>query len=61
MGALHRHQTLIQRYGTDTAMPDVLNVITTCERNAKLSTDRCNAYFEELRAGATPSIQSDHY
>ena len=46
----YRRQTLIERYGHDTAMPDVLNAVTACERNARLSTDRCKAYFEELRA-----------
>ena len=48
----YRRQTLTERYGSDAAMPDVLNEITACERNARLSTDRCNAYFEELRAQA---------
>jgi hypothetical protein len=46
----YKRQTLIERYGTDTAMPDVLNEITACEQNARLSTDRCKAYFAELRA-----------
>ncbi len=46
----YRRQTLIERYGHDAAMPDVLNEITACERNARLSTERCKAYFEELRA-----------
>lgn len=46
----YRRQTLIERYGVDAAMPGVLNGITACERNAKLSTDPRKAYFEELRA-----------
>jgi hypothetical protein len=29
-------------------MADVLNEITACERNARLSTERCKAYFAEL-------------
>lgn len=45
----YRRQTLIERYGADAAMPDVLNAITACERNARLSVERCKAYFEELR------------
>lgn len=47
----YRRRTLIERYGHDAAMPDVLNAVADCERNAGLSTDRCKAYFEELRAG----------
>ena len=47
----YKRQTLIEQYG-DTAMPDVLNEITACERNHRLSVDRCKAYFEELRATA---------
>ncbi len=46
----YKRLSLIERYGRDAAMSDVLNAITACERNAKLSTDRCKAYFEELRA-----------
>ena len=46
----YKRQTLIERYGIDAAMPDVLNAITACERNKRLSTDRCKAYFAELRA-----------
>jgi hypothetical protein len=47
----YKRRTLVERYGYDAAMPDVLNEITACERNAELSTDRCKAYFEELRVG----------
>ena len=47
----YKRQTLIERYG-DAAMPDVLNEITACEHNQRLSVDRCKAYFEELRTGA---------
>ena len=46
----YKRRTLIERYRRDAAMPDVLNEITACESNARLSTDRCKAYFEELRA-----------
>ncbi len=45
---IYRRQTLVERYGVDIAMPDVLNDITACERNERLSTDRCRAYFAEL-------------
>lgn len=45
----YKRRTLIERYGADSAMPDVLNEITACERNAQLSVERCEAYFEELR------------
>ena len=48
VGRYHR-QTLIDRYGHDAAMPDVLNEITACERNERLSVDRCKAYYAELR------------
>ena len=46
----YKRRTLIERYGPNAAMPDVLNAVANCERNARLSTDRCKAYFEELRA-----------
>ena len=46
----YKRRTLIERYGADSAMPDVLNEITACERNKRLSVERCEAYFEELRA-----------
>ena len=45
----YKRRTLIERYGHDTAMPDVLNEITACERNHRLSVERCKAYYEELR------------
>lgn len=46
----YRRRVLVERYGADSAMPDVLNEITACERNDRLSTERCGAYYEELRA-----------
>ena len=48
----YKRQTLVERYGRDAAMPDVLNEITACGRNARLSVERCEAYYEELRAAA---------
>ncbi len=48
----YKRRTLIERYGHDAAMPDVLNEITACERNHRLSVERCRAYFEELRTAA---------
>ena len=45
----YKRLTLAERYGSDAAMPDVLNKITSCERNHRLSTERCKAYFQELR------------
>jgi hypothetical protein len=48
----YKRQTLIERYGSGAAMPDVLNEITACERHARLSVERCEAYYEELRAAA---------
>ena len=45
----YRRTTLIERYGPDKAMPDILNAITEdCARNAALSTDRCKANYGEL-------------
>ena len=39
-------------------MPDVLNAITACERNHRLSVERCEAYYEELRTrAATKAIE----
>ena len=46
----YKRRTLIERYGSEAAMPDVLNEITACGRNQRLSVERCTAYFEELRA-----------
>ncbi len=46
----YKRQTLIERYGHDAAMPDVLKEITASGRNQRLSVERCTAYFEELRA-----------
>ena len=40
--------SLAERFGANTAMPDILNAITDCERNHGLSIDRCKAYFVEL-------------
>ncbi len=54
----YKRQTLIERYGQDAAMPDLLNEITACERNERLSVDRCKAYYEELRA--TEPSQATH-
>ena len=51
----YKRRTLIERYGTNVAMPDVLNAVADCEKNAGLWTDRCKAYFEELRARACNS------
>lgn len=48
----YKRQTLVERYGRDAAMPDVLNNIAACERNDRLSVERCKAYFEELRGPA---------
>ncbi len=48
----YKRRTLIERCGRDAAMPDVLNEITACERNHRLSVERCRAYFEELRTAA---------
>ncbi len=52
----YKRRVLVERYGSAAAMPDVLNAITACERNDRLSTDRCKAYFEELRAGALTAV-----
>lgn len=35
-------------YGADTAMPNILNQITDCPRNVRLSIYRCRAVFGEL-------------
>jgi hypothetical protein len=48
----YKRQALIERYGRDAAMPDVLNDIAACKRNDRLSVERCEAYFEELRIRA---------
>jgi hypothetical protein len=45
----YARSVLIERYGADTPMPDILNRITDCTRNRRLSVDRCKAVFGELR------------
>jgi hypothetical protein len=45
----YKRRTLIERYGHDAAMPDVLNAVAACGRNERLSTERCEAYYAELR------------
>jgi len=43
---------LLDRFGSDMAMPDILNAITQdCGKNAPLSTDRCKAVYRELAGG----------
>jgi hypothetical protein len=45
----YRRDTLADRFGSDTAMPDILYAITRdCGKNAPLSTDRCKAVYGEL-------------
>ncbi|MCZ6848653.1 MAG: hypothetical protein O7F75_07395 [Alphaproteobacteria bacterium] len=45
----YRRETLLDRFGPDMAMPDVLNTITEdCARNAPMSADRCKAVYGEL-------------
>ena len=39
----YKRQTLVERYGYNAALPDVLNEITACERNAQLPVERCEA------------------
>jgi hypothetical protein len=45
----YARNALIERYGADTPMPNILNQITDCKRNRPLSMDRCKAVFGELR------------
>ena len=45
----YRRETLLDRFGPDMAMPDVLNTITEdCPRNSPMSADRCKAVYGEL-------------
>jgi hypothetical protein len=48
----YQRRTLIERYGRDAAMPDVLSEITACDSNHRLSVERCEAYYAELRIRA---------
>ena len=48
----YRRQTLIDRFGADTPMPDILSDITDCQRNDRLSVSRYRAVFGELGAKA---------
>jgi hypothetical protein len=40
----YKRLALVERYGHDAAMPDVLNDIAACGRNDQLSVERCEAY-----------------
>lgn len=45
----YRRGTLADRFGTNMAMPDILNAITEdCRKNAPLSTDRCKSVYGEV-------------
>jgi len=45
----YRRETLLDRFGPEMPMPDVLNAITKdCGRNAPLLADRCKAIYGEL-------------
>ena len=44
----YQRETLLDRYGDEIAMPDLLNKLTDCPHNAGLSTDRCKAYYVDL-------------
>ncbi len=45
----YRRNSLLDRFGPDKPMPDILNAITEdCAGNAPLSTDRCKAIYGEL-------------
>ena len=45
----YRRTTLLDRFGPDKPMPDILNAITAdCVKNEALSTDRCKAIYGEL-------------
>ena len=47
--AEYRRVTLLEKFGPDKPMPDILNAITEdCVKNAPLSTDRCKAVYGEL-------------
>ncbi len=56
----YKRRVLVERYGSAAAMPDVLNAITACERNHRLSVERCEAYFEELRALTSQGVFINH-
>lgn len=45
----YQRETLINQYGADASMPDILNQITDCSKNRRFSVNRCRAVFEELR------------
>ena len=45
----YKRTTLLDRFGPDKPMPDILNAITAgCGKNEALSTDRCKAIYGEL-------------
>ena len=45
----YRRETLARGSGADAPLPSVLNEVTACERNERLSVVRCRAYYVELR------------
>ena len=45
----YRRATLIEKFGPDGSMPDILNIITAdCDRHGRHLTDRCKAIYGEL-------------
>ena len=45
----YRRTTLLERFGSEMAMPDILSALTEdCGKNDALSTDRCKAIYGEL-------------
>ena len=44
----YRRQTLVDRFGGDMVLPEILDRIAGCERNTWLSIDRCKAFYVEL-------------
>lgn len=45
----YRRQSLIDRFGGDMELPEILDRLAGCERNTWLSIDRCKAFYVELR------------
>lgn len=46
----YRREAILERFGADIGMPDVLAKIAVCEHRARVSAEGCRAVFVELSA-----------
>jgi hypothetical protein len=45
----YRRALVIERFGANVGMPEVLSWVTDCDRNKRVSSEGCRAVYVELR------------